>query len=81
MDQTPGQRLVRASFNPSEDSDVDNVKAEFASIADILFSFQDKEIGNPYSTREKVRLLDNALGCVEMASMYAVKYLTTDKSQ
>lgn len=69
---TKGQRRVRVSFNPSQDSIVDQIKQKTAELIDLLDS-------TPVKTgpSEKARLLALAQTEYENAAMWAVKCLTT----
>lgn len=71
---TLGMRRIRTSFNPSADSAVDEIKADFAVLIDILegYKLQAKDAAN----LEAVRLYSLAQTAIEEAAMWAVKGLT-----
>lgn len=66
---TIGEDRVRASFNPSGESDVDNIKVLTAELIDLCDSLKDKD----------PRLAALAQTAYEEAAMWAVKLATTDK--
>ncbi len=72
-EQTYGQKLVRANFNPSDQNSVDVVKSEVAKLIDHLNASEYKG-GDP---AEFDRLKYTAISYLESACMYAVKMLTT----
>ena len=71
MTQTFGQKAVGLSFNPSNDSKVDELKSLYASIIDVLQSFR-LEDGSP----EAKRLASIAITEAQGAQMWAVKAVT-----
>lgn len=74
-EQTFGQKLVRVSFNPSSDSDVDMTKAAFAELIDMLVS----QIEELPDNEEAVCCLQMTIFSLETSAMYAVKGLTASK--
>jgi hypothetical protein len=69
--QTFGQKAVGASFNPSNDSAVDNAKSLFASIID-----QANDLRNSSNSPEQKRLASVAITEAQTAQMWLVKALT-----
>ncbi len=76
MEQTFGEKLVRASFNPSTDSAVDRIKAEIASVITLLDELRRQ---SPVGTFEPGRCYGIAITHLEAAAMFAVKAATTGK--
>jgi hypothetical protein len=73
-DQSLGQRRVRASFNPSEDSIVDDIKAGTAKLIDLC-----DRLSGQSSDQEVKRLYSLAQTHFEGAAMWAVKAATAGK--
>ena len=48
LNQTIGERRVRASFNPSGDNKVDDIKAKTASLIDLLQVAKADEVSKTY---------------------------------
>lgn len=69
-EQTIGQRRVRASFNPSSNSGVDQIKAKTAALID------ECEAMKASGDAEKARCAALAQTHYETAAMYAVKAAT-----
>lgn len=69
--QTYGERLVRASFNPSDDSIVDRVKQKHAEIIDLLKAEMDST-----AFPDEVAFYQRAINKEVEASMLAVYALT-----
>ena len=69
-EQTFGQKAVGLSFNPSNDSSVDNLKRLYAEIIDSLNDFRNS--GSP----EQKRLASIAITEAQGAQMWAVKAVT-----
>jgi hypothetical protein len=67
--QTKGEFLVRASFNPSSNKRVDDLKRRFADLLDDIENWK-AEHGDPRAGSEAQTLL-------ETAAMFAVKMVTT----
>lgn len=70
VEQTLGQKRVRASFNPSKDNDVDLIKEKTADLIDFV---------------EQLKHLDPRLAALaqthfEDAAMWAVKLATANES-
>jgi hypothetical protein len=70
-EQTFGQKAVGLSFNPSNDSSVDNLKRLYAGIIDVLHACR-LENGSP----EVKRLASIAITEAQGAQMWAVKAVT-----
>lgn len=77
---SPGQRLVRRNFNPSASPTVEEVKQNFADMADRVEQFY---VHFVLSQRDKLdrdeveRLKNRTLDAIEEASMFYVKMVTT----
>lgn len=67
MEQTLGQKRVKAEFNPSKNDVVDQIKNKSAELIDLLEQLRNSEHG------EKNRLIAIAQTEVETACMYGVK--------
>jgi len=70
MNQTLGQRRVKAEFNPAKNDLVDQIKNKSAELIDTLESMRNLPITG---TGEKQRLISIAQTEIETACMYAVK--------
>lgn len=68
MEQTLGQKRVKAEFNPSKTDNVDLIKNKSAELIDLLETMITDE-----STSEKIRLIRIAQTDIETACMYGVK--------
>lgn len=68
--QTFGERIVRASFNPSESSMVDKIKADHAALITLLDDLRYKTAG------DAARCYALAITHLEIACMFAVKGIT-----
>lgn len=68
---TYGEKAVGLSFNPSANSDVDQIKGVYATIIDVL----DEKRQNT-DDGEKKRLLSIAITEAQTAQMWAVKAVT-----
>lgn len=68
MEQTLGQKRVKAEFNPVKNGLVDQIKGKSASLIDMIESMRVEGI-----TSEKHRVLSIAQTEIETACMYAVK--------
>lgn len=69
IEQTLGEKRVRASFNPSAENDVDFIKARTAELIDFCEGLKGKD----------ARLSALAQTALEEAAMWAVKLATTGK--
>ena len=69
-EQTFGEKAVGLSFNPSNDSAVDNLKRGYAQIIDALDAFRREGTG------EQKRLASVAITEAQGAQMWAVKAVT-----
>lgn len=74
-DQTLGQTRVRASFNPTNDSTVDQLKKMTADLIDLCESLKD----TPALALEEMRCFEEAQMLFETAAMWAVKGATFDR--
>ena len=70
MNQTLGQKRVKAEFNPAKDSHIDVIKNKCAELIDIIEELRDFP---SKGTGEKQRLISIAQTEIETACMYAVK--------
>lgn len=82
---TLGEKRVRVSFNPSNESIVDNIKQKSAELIDLLQSLRNDEASKTYdkspevlneTSGEKLRLISLAQTAYEEAAMWAVKAAT-----
>jgi hypothetical protein len=71
MEQTYGQKLVRASFNPSASSAVDQIKS---ACADLITAFDE---ARATASPDAARCYSLAITHIETAAMFAVKGATT----
>lgn len=69
MDTTRGRQLVGISFNPSQDSKVDQVKHDCADLIDLLNE-------QPVVSDDGAMIRDKAIEAIMTAQMWAVKSLT-----
>jgi len=74
VEQTLGQKRVRAAFNPSNDSIVDLIKEKAADLIDLC----DSHMAGSTSGEER-RLWALAMTHIEDAAMWAVKAATIAK--
>jgi hypothetical protein len=70
-DLTFGQRAVGITFNPSNNTTVDEIKADFAKIIDTL-----NDLRNQAMDSEVARMLSKAITEAQTAQMWAVKAVT-----
>jgi hypothetical protein len=70
--KTLGEARVRTTFNPSNDSLVDQIKQKSAELIDLVSTIPD---GSDYSIHA-ARLKDLAVTAYEEAAMWAVKAAT-----
>jgi hypothetical protein len=70
-EQTFGQKAVGLSFNPSNDSSVDNLKRLYAGVIDVLNAHRSEA-----SSPEAKRLASIAITEAQGAQMWAVKAVT-----
>jgi hypothetical protein len=75
---TLGKDRVRLSFNPSNDSAVDQVKLKTAELIDLVNEMPDNDPAGKMTSETK-RLKALAMTHYEIASMFAVKALTVFK--
>lgn len=78
MEQTLGQRRVKADFNPAKNDLVDQIKNKSAELIDLCEQMRVTETvsGSPITagiSGEKHRLVSIAQTEIETACMYAVK--------
>ena len=76
MAQSKGERIIRTSFNPSGDSDVEALKGNFATLFDIV-----DQICPATERSERRRCIAIALTHLETSAMYAVKGLTASRDE
>lgn len=83
--QTLGEKRVRTTFNPSNDSIVDKIKQKSADLIDLLQAIKNDEVSKTYDkspeqlqaqSGEKLRLISIAQTYYEQAAMWAVKAIT-----
>lgn len=70
-DLTFGQRAVGITFNPSNNTTVDEIKADFAKIIDTLNDLRSQAMDS-----EVARMLSKAITEAQTAQMWAVKAVT-----
>lgn len=70
MEQTLGQKRVKAEFNPSKTELVDLIKNKSAELIDLLESMR---LGGSAGFNEKNRCISIAQTEIETACMYGVK--------
>jgi len=68
MEQTLGQKRVKADFNPAKNDTVDQIKNKSAELIDLLETLRMEG-----STGERQRAISEAQTCVETGAMYGVK--------
>lgn len=82
MEQTLGQKRVKADFNPAKDGLVDQIKNKSAELIDLLEQMRsDAELSasmrsdspNSKASGEKLRLISLAQTAFEEGAMWAVK--------
>lgn len=71
QEQTYGEKAVGLSFNPSNSSEVDKIKAAYAGIIDHMHTLRINAESN-----EQGRLASIAITEAQTAQMWAVKALT-----
>lgn len=80
-----GERRVRTTFNPSNDSTVEKLKQKTAELINILDAMRNDEVSKTYDkseeakkmlSGEKLRLIALAQTAYEEAAMWAVKAAT-----
>lgn len=83
--KTLGEKRIRTSFNPSDNTAVDYIKQTTASVIDFLQATENDEVSVTYEksteqlqaqSGEKLRLISLAQTAYEEAAMWAVKALT-----
>jgi hypothetical protein len=70
MEQTLGQKRVKAEFNPAKNAHVDIIKNKCAELIDILEEMRNLPLTG---TGEKQRLISLAQTDIEKAAMWGVK--------
>lgn len=70
MEQTLGQRRVKADFNPAKQDTVDQIKNKAAELIDLLEGLRNLPLTG---TGEKQRLVSLAQTAAEEAAMWGVK--------
>lgn len=80
MEQTLGQKRVKAEFNPAKNDIIDQIKNKAAELIDLIETLRgEKTADNQYTVSgEKHRLVSIAQTDVETAAMYAVKACFTE---
>jgi hypothetical protein len=73
MNQTLGQKRVKADFNPDKNELVDQIKNKSAELIDLLESMRNIGTQAEKVSGEKQRLIAIAQTEIETACMYAVK--------
>jgi hypothetical protein len=73
MNQTLGQKRVKADFNPDKNNLVDQIKNKSAELIDLLESMRNRGGQAEKVSGEKHRLIAIAQTEIETACMYAVK--------
>ena len=68
-----GSKLVGKSFNPSADSDVDNIKQTFADLADFIMLVKQPEGGDGYLFNT---IKGECIRTILDAQMWLVKFTT-----
>lgn len=86
MDQTLGEKRVRTTFNPSQDSVVDQIKQKSAELINLLQALKNDEASKNYDGEtseqfkeragEKLRLISLSQTAYEEAAMWGVKAAT-----
>lgn len=84
-EQTYGQKIIRAGFNPSEKADVKEAKRLVAELIDFTRAFV-PALNSVVASEvaivvEEERLLEKAIDCFEEGAMWLVKGLTVDQSK
>lgn len=83
--KTLGEARVRTTFNPANDSVVDQIKQKSAELIDLLQAVRNDEVSKTYDktpehlqaqSGEKLRLISLAQTGYEEAAMWAVKAAT-----
>lgn len=77
MEKTLGEKMVRTSFNPSDDSKVQHIKemaAEFINYVNDRLS--STEVKDPENAEQFFNQKQKAIDAIELAAMYAVKAAT-----
>jgi hypothetical protein len=80
MEQTLGQKRVKAEFNPAKNDLVDQIKNKSAELIDLIETMrgQKTEDNQYHISGEKHRLISLAQTEIEVASMWAVKACFTN---
>jgi len=73
MEQTLGQKRVKADFNPDKNDVVDQIKNKSAELIDLL-----EQLRNEESSGEKHRVISVAQTEIETACMYGIKACFTN---
>lgn len=68
MEQTLGQKRVKAEFNPAKNDLVDQIKNKSAELIDLI-----ETLNQSKTTSEQYRLIEKAQTDIETGCMYAVK--------
>jgi hypothetical protein len=81
MEQTLGQKRVKADFNPAKNDLVDQIKNKSAELIDLIEKLRTQDTSGSASdllSGEKARIISIAQTEIETACMYAVKANFTD---
>lgn len=75
---TFGEKAVGLTFNPSNDTDVQAIKAGFAAVIDLANNLRSSELSKPKeeANGEKIRMFLVAITEAQTAQMWAVKAIT-----
>lgn len=78
MEQTLGQKRVKAEFNPAKNDLVDQIKNKSAELIDLVEQLRVNPKDGDTVSGEKHRIISIAQTEVETACMYAVKACFTN---
>lgn len=76
-----GARRMGVSFNPSNDTRIDDLKAKFAELHDLIDAYSASQMANPKTddaiARQEIgRACSTALTNLQTAKMYAIEAIT-----
>ncbi len=77
--QTEGEFRVRTTFNPSNDSIIDQIKQKGADLINLIDSLQPKDLEDKRNCASMGRLKSLAMTEIESGTSWAVKAATTFK--
>ena len=78
MEQTLGQKRVKAEFNPEKNGIVDQIKNKSAELIDLIETMRNSGTQAEKVGSEKHRLISIAQTEIETGAMYAVKAVFTE---